>query len=168
MSLPGVSKQRQVEMCVQIEKMTARAGAIPFDINTSIVHLLHRAGQCTGEKFVAQLSHRELTPRQFAVMSAVAARESATQITITDDTGIDRSTMVDVVRRLIKRGLLQRRRSRTDARSYVVRLTDAGRQVFDAAAGEAIDVDRAILSTLAKPEREVLVRHLVALVRSLE
>lgn len=138
-----------------------------FDINASVVHLLHRADQCTGESFASRLGHRELTPRQFAVLIAVGARDGATQTTITEDTGIDRSTMVDVVRRLMKRGLLQRRRSRTDARSYVVRLTDAGRGIVDAALPEACEVDRTVLSVLPPDERAVFVTQLARIIEAL-
>ena len=138
-----------------------------FDINASVVHLLHRADQCTGESFSTSLGHRDLTPRQFAVLVAVAKRDSAMQTTITDDTGIDRSTMVDVVRRLMRRGLLQRRRSRTDARSYVVRLTEEGREIIEAARPEAQAVDQAILSALQPEERGAFVTSLAKVIGAL-
>ena len=141
-----------------------RVVSYSFDINDSVVHLLHRADQCTAETFASRLRHRDLTPRQFAVLMAVGAREGATQTTITDDTGIDRSTMVDVVRRLMKRGLLQRRRSRTDARSYVVRLTDSGREIIDAAMPEAATVDQVILAALSPTERAAFLAALTKVI----
>jgi DNA-binding MarR family transcriptional regulator len=156
-----------LELRVALSIPLKRSMATSFDINGSVVHLLHRADQCTGEIFASRLGHRDLTPRQFAVLVAVGARDGATQTTITDDTGIDRSTMVDVVRRLMKRGLLQRRRSRTDARSYVVRLTDDGRRIIEQALPEALDVDRAILTALAPSERDVFVAHLGKIIAAL-
>ena len=144
--------------------MLNRVVSRPFDINESVVHLLHRADQCTAESFASRLRHRDLTPRQFAVLMAVGARDGATQTTITDDTGIDRSTMVDVVRRLMKRGLLQRRRSRTDARSYVVRLTDDGRAILAAALPEAATVDQVILSALQPSERVAFLASLTQII----
>ena len=138
--------------------------ATSFDIKRSVVHLLHRADQCTAETFSARLAHRDLTPRQFAVLVAVAAHDGATQTTVTDATGIDRSTMVDVVRRLLKRGLLQRRRSRVDARSYVVRLTPQGRGIVEAARPEATLVDAEILATLPSEDRDQFLRSLARIV----
>jgi DNA-binding MarR family transcriptional regulator len=152
---------------VSISDSSKHETATSFDIGRSVVHLLHRADQCTAEAFMLALAHRDLTPRQFAVLVAVAARESATQTTITDDTGIDRSTMVDVVRRLMKRGLLQRRRSRSDARAYIVRLTDEGRRVVQAAGPEAVQVDKAIMTALAPEERDVFVEALGRVVATL-
>jgi MarR family transcriptional regulator, temperature-dependent positive regulator of motility len=138
-----------------------------FDINASVVHLLHRADQRTGDTFACRLGHRDLTPRQFAVLVAVGARDGATQSLITEDTGIDRSTMVDVVRRLIKRGYLHRRRSRTDARAYVVRLTDQGRRIVDGALPEAMEVDQTILAALAPNERATFVAYLARIIDAL-
>ena len=135
-----------------------------FDVNGSVVHLLHRAGQCTGETFNTRLAQLDVTPRQFAVLVAVGGRDGATQTSITEDTGIDRSTMVDVVRRLLKRGLLQRRRSRLDARSYLVRLTAEGRALLAAATPHAIETDALILSSLSAAEREVFLRALSTVV----
>ena len=59
-----------------------------------------------------------LTPRQLAVIITVAQNEGLSQTGILDATGIDRSTLADVVRRLTKKRLLQRRRTREDARAY--------------------------------------------------
>jgi len=62
-----------------------------------------------------------------------------------DATGIDRSTLADVVRRLSKKGLLQRRRTREDARAYAVKLTDEGRRVLRGAEPLAKQVDERVL-----------------------
>jgi DNA-binding MarR family transcriptional regulator len=95
---------------------------------SSVLHLLHRAGQCADELFAANMRDSELTPRQYVVLRAVADSEDPSQTTLVEKTGIDRSTLADIVRRLVERGLLQRRRTRRDARMYAVRLTDARRR----------------------------------------
>ena len=83
-------------------------------------HLSGRAGR------------RDLTPRQYAVLLTVAQNEGLNQTQLVELTGIDRSTLADVVRRMLKKGLLQRRRTRDDARAYAVKLTDEGRKVLKA------------------------------------
>lgn len=72
----------------------------------SALHLLHRAGQRADELFTTTMGENDLTPRQFAVLKAVARLENPSQTALVQDTGIDRSTIADIVRRLIKRGLL--------------------------------------------------------------
>ena len=77
---------------------------------SSALHLLHRAGQCADELFATNVGTSDLTPRQFAVIKAVEASEEPSQTMLVEKTGIDRSTLADIVRRLVAKGLLQRKR----------------------------------------------------------
>jgi DNA-binding MarR family transcriptional regulator len=110
----------------------------------------------------------DLTPRQLAVLMTVAQNEGVSQTGIVDATGIDRSTLADVVRRLAKRGLLQRRRTREDARTYAVKLTDEGRRILRSAEPLAKRVDVRVLNTLPSGRREEFIASLVSIVNSLE
>ena len=62
-------------------------------IGTSVTHLLHRAGQCAEEIFHVEMQNGDLTPRQLAVLVAVAGNEGLSQTALVDCTGVDRSTM---------------------------------------------------------------------------
>ncbi len=57
---------------------------------SSALHLLHRAGQCADEMFAVSVGEVGLTPRQFAVMAAIANSEEPSQTTLVERTGIDR------------------------------------------------------------------------------
>lgn len=127
---------------------------------SSAVHLLHRAGQCADELFATQIGQSDLTPRQFVVMRAVAASEEPSQTTLVEKTGIDRSTLADIVRRLVARGLMQRKRTRRDARMYAVRLTERGHQALKAAEPAARITDERLLSALPASQREPFVEAL--------
>ena len=91
----------------------------------TILHLLHRAGQVADETF-SESAGRGITARQLAVLAALAEREMPSQTDLVAATGIDRSTMAEMVRRLIRAGLVTRRRSRADARRYRLELTAKG------------------------------------------
>ena len=93
---------------------------------SSLLHLLHRAGQAADEYFAEEMKGSELTARQHAVLAILSNEEGASQTQIVGLTGIDRSTLADIVRRLVEQGLVARRRSKQDARAYAVRLTAAG------------------------------------------
>ena len=95
-------------------------------LERSPIHLLHRAGQCAGDIFHGEMGDGDLTPRQYAVLVTVAQNEGVSQTRLVEKTGIDRSTLADIVRRMLKKGLLQRRRTKEDARAYAVKLTDEG------------------------------------------
>jgi len=123
-------------------------------LDKSPIHLLHRAGQCAAEIFQAELAPGDLTPRQFAVLYTVARHEGLSQIQLVAHTGIDRSTLAEIVRRMLRKGLLQRRRTKHDARAYAVKLTDEGTRVLKAADPSVRRVDDRILSALPAGNRE--------------
>ncbi len=132
-------------------------------LDQSVVHLLHRAGQRASDIFGAQMQASGLTPRQYAVLITAAEHEGASQTELVVLTGIDRSTLADVIARLLKKGLLRRRRTRRDARAYAVRLTDEGRQALERAEPVAAAADEAILAALSPAERETVMAALSAL-----
>jgi DNA-binding MarR family transcriptional regulator len=136
-------------------------------LERSPVHLLHRAGQCAGDIFQAEMSDGGLTPRQYAVLHTVSHNEGLSQTSLVDKTGIDRSTLADIIRRMLKKGLLARRRTKEDARAYAVKLTDEGWRVLRSAEPVARRVDERILATLSANERERLLQDLNKIVRAL-
>jgi len=95
-------------------------------LTTSITHLLHRACQVADSVFNEEAGKTGLTTRQFAVLIAVANNRDISQTGLVQATGIDRSTVAEIVKRLLRRGLIKRKRTRLDARAYAVRLTDEG------------------------------------------
>lgn len=136
-------------------------------LDRSPIHLLHRAGQCAADLFQGELSDGGLTPRQYAVLVTVSLNEGLSQTGLVERTGIDRSTLADIIRRMIKKGLLQRRRTKEDARAYAVRLTEEGNRVLRAADPLARKVDDRLLSVLSATERERFLQDLGKIVRML-
>src|SRR5262245_53200620 len=134
---------------------------------SSAIHLLHRAGQCADELFAVNVGDTDLTPRQFAVMKAITSSEDPSQTTLVELTGIDRSTMADIVRRLIAKGLVQRRRTRRDARMYAVRLTEKGLAALRVAEPAARSTDERILSSLPPTQREAFLKSLSRIVATI-
>ena len=70
----------------------------PTRLERSPIHLLHRAGQCAGDIFQAEMGGGDLTPRQYAVLVTVSQNEGLSQTSLVEKTGIDRSTLADIVR----------------------------------------------------------------------
>jgi DNA-binding MarR family transcriptional regulator len=137
-------------------------------LNRSPIHLLHRAGQCAGDIFHAEMKVDGLTPRQLAVLVTVSNNEGLSQTGLVDRTGIDRSTLADIVRRMQRKGLLQRRRTKEDARAYAVKLTDEGRKVLRTAEPLAKRVDDRILDALPNKQRDQFIDGLQAIVDMLQ
>ena len=123
-------------------------------VSSSPTHLLHRAGQLAEDIFSRSIGDLGITARQYVVLSVVDGLEDPSQTTLCQSTGIDRSTLADIVRRLVGRGLLTRRRTRSDARMYAVRITSEGKSVLEQALPIAEKVDAAVLKSLTASERE--------------
>ncbi len=129
-------------------------------LNESLLHLLHRASQVADDSFSGHDATGELTARQYIVLAAIAAREGSSQTTIADMTGIDRSTLADVIGRLQRKGFVARKRTKQDARAYAVRLTDAGQRLLATARPIAEMVDNQLISAIPSQKRGEFVKQL--------
>ena len=125
-------------------------------MSQGLVALLHRANQIATESFAAALIDSQITARQVQVLAAIEANEGASQTTIVEVTGVDRSTLADIVRRLLKNRLIERRRSKKDARAYVLKLSEAGRQALASGKPALAAVEKGLLSALSAKDRSVL------------
>lgn len=101
-----------------------------IQLGKSALHLLHRADQCALNAFYDSIERQELTPRQYVVLSMIGEEGGVSQAALVQRTGIDRSTLSDIVRRLERKSLLRRQRKDDDARAYAIDLTDGGREAI--------------------------------------
>ena len=131
-------------------------------LQASPTHLLHRALQLALDFHSEAAGKSPITQRQFTVLAAAAGADGSTQNALVKATGIDRSTLADLVSRLLAKGLLQRERSATDGRANTVRLSSSGRAALDDAALAAA-ADRRLLSVLSPKKRETLLKLLTHL-----
>ena len=129
----------------------------------SATHLLHRALQIALDFHAEATGAEGLTQRQFAVLAAAGASEGLTQSDLVRSTGIDRSTLADLVARMIRKGLLERERSATDGRANSVRLSDAGRIALAEGAVPAADADARFLDLISPKKRDSFVKILAGL-----
>jgi DNA-binding MarR family transcriptional regulator len=136
-------------------------------LDTSALHLLHRAGQCAEVLFTNETAKAALTPRQYAVLVCVGQNPDISQTGLVEQTGVDRSTLADVVRRLVKKGLLQRKRTKQDARMYAVRLTAKGQSILSNVKPQATKVDQRILAVLRSDQRASFIDALGEIVRAM-
>src|SRR5690606_12867072 len=89
-------------------------------------HLLHRVLQIALEIYSSEMGDNALTQRQYVVLSALDSSEGLSQADLVRLTGIDRSTLADMVARMLSKGLLMRERSATDGRANLVRVSEQG------------------------------------------
>ena len=133
----------------------------PLDRSPS--HLLHRALQRALDIYAETAGPTAVTQRQFAVLAAVAAHEGLTQADLVRATGIDRSTLAELVARMLGKGLITRERSNEDGRANTVSLTDKGKTALQEAEPRAHAADEAILKLIPSGKRGGFIAGLRAL-----
>ena len=134
-------------------------------LTTSGTHLLHRASQCVDAEFTRTLREHGLTPRQYIVLVAIAEGTNRRQRDAVAATGIDRSTLSELLRRLARRGHIQRERRMDDTRAFALGLTDQGRALLARVADDARAVDERALNGFSSADRQLFLGTLRALCR---
>jgi DNA-binding MarR family transcriptional regulator len=100
---------------------------IDFDVLPTLVgYHLRRAQITVFNDFVKTMNSVQITPGQFGVALLIYANPGLTQSALARAVGIERSTMVAVIDALESRGLVERRPSPVDRRSYALVLSDQG------------------------------------------
>jgi DNA-binding MarR family transcriptional regulator len=135
-----------------------------YALDSSLLHALHRASQSADEAFAQEQIASGLTPRQFALLAALQDHEGESQRRLVDSSGIDRSTLADIARRLQKKGLLTRKRTRRDARANALRLTDEGRRYLQEAAVVLARTEARLMAYFDNGQRQDLLQCLKAIV----
>lgn len=122
--------------------------------------MLKRAAQLSADLFAEQLGKTGLTQRQYTLLETVLSNEGASQTDLVRTTGIDRSTLADLVNRLETQGYVRRERSPTDARVNFVFLTSLGRETVLKAKPIATVVDMELVKLLPTKLRRPFIASL--------
>lgn len=133
--------------------MTTQPSIDGYSLQDSPVHLLRLSLQRMTELFALQLGESDLTLRQFMLIVAAHQRPGSTQTDLVALTGIDRSTVGDMLDRLVKRGLLQRERSGRDQRANAITVLPAGLAAIQAALPAARRAEAELLAPLPPEQR---------------
>jgi DNA-binding MarR family transcriptional regulator len=137
-----------------------------FSLAGSLSHLLHRAQQFAADRFAARIGGGDITLRQFALLAAVAERAGQTQTDLVRATGIDRSTLADMIGRMEDRGLVSRDKAEADKRAKSVTLTSAGKSALNAAIPAANAADAAVMEAIAKNKQGAFLETLRGIARA--
>jgi len=105
----------------------------------------------------------EISSVQYSILVSLDRRGEASQRELCDDVDLDRSTVADLVSRMERRGLIQRRRDPADARRNTVTLTERGLAERRRLAPLVAQVEHELIGSLDADERAALRRALRAL-----
>jgi DNA-binding MarR family transcriptional regulator len=139
-----------------------------FELPETPSHLMRRCHQFYGDLFAREAGDKDLTKQQYLVLNALELHDGVSQTLLVEVTGIDRSTLAEMVRRMLERGLLSRKRTEMDARANAVAITPAGRRVLRTARLAAERAERAFLDPLPATERTRFVKMLAMIATAAE
>ena len=133
------------------------AGAAFDNVRAMPGHLLRRCQQIAVSIFLQECRGFDLTPPQFAVLTALARSGPLDQVRLAGFVALDRTTVSVVVRKLERRGLVKRQISETDRRSKLIRVTGSGRHLLADVYPRVEQAQQRMLAPLSEAERRALI-----------
>lgn len=100
-----------------------------YDINNSIGFLLSKAYQRAWAIMREEIESYDLTPPQFGLLAFLWKQDGLTQVELSEQGQIDRTTVGGLIDRLERIGLVERRQHPQDRRAYKIHLTQRGREL---------------------------------------
>lgn len=154
---------------------TAARKAAPVDVSAPVDtvdirdtpgHLLRRAQQRAVDIFVQAVGENGLRPPQFAALITIHQNPGLNQTRLVEMTGIDRSTVADIVDRLVARGYLERRRDAGDQRMNTLWTTPQGLAALESCIAATMAAQQRILAPVP-PERRAAAMEILTLLADL-
>jgi DNA-binding MarR family transcriptional regulator len=139
----------------------------PEDLLQHPGHLMRRALQVMNLLWSEEVSH-SITSPQFAALNALHREPNIDQGTLGQRISLDRSTMAEVVARLIARGLIRSERHASDGRRKTIRLTPKGQKALQLLIPRTHVMTARLVGALRTEEQDELLRLLTSVVRSNE
>jgi DNA-binding MarR family transcriptional regulator len=112
------------------------------------------------EHFAAQLGEIDVTPAIFSVLEVLHHNDGITQSKLAAAVRLERSSVVPLLDKLAKRGVVERRASTTDRRHNHLHLTDAGRELLAEAIRRASQHEKEVCKPFTIAEKKLLLELL--------
>jgi len=124
--------------------------------------LVRRAQQRHAAIWLSEVS-TEITSVQYAALEILRHTPGVNQRQLGEGLDVDRSTIADLVARMVRNGLVKRSDDPADKRSYLLSLTAAGNRQLAALRPRVEELERVLTARLTQQECEELRRLLSAL-----
>jgi len=139
------------------------------DLEERFADALHSTARAWRQAVDRRLKSLGLSQASWMTIAVAAkARAPLSQSELADKLGVEGATMVAMVDRLVKAGLVVRQASKTDRRVKRVVLTDAGSRLFDTVRAVAVDVRRELLADIDAKKLALATELLETLQRLIE
>jgi len=147
-----------------VRKKTYAPGQDDVQLETVIYNkpgfLVRRMQQIGVSIFLEETKEFDITPLQYGVLAAVRATPGLDQIGVSNKVGLDRTTVVGIVDRLERKGLMVRRADPKDRRVRQLLLTAAGQQRLVSMRAATEQAQKRLLEPLGERESARLVAYM--------
>ena len=135
-----------------------------FDFAQAPGHLIRRAQQIAVAEFARATADLDVTPVQFAFMSAMLDTPGVDQITLAKQVAFDAATSGSVIGRLEAKGWVRREADTQDRRRKLLFVTPDGAAALAGMNAAVEQAQRNMLAPLAAKDQDVFMRLLAQLV----
>jgi DNA-binding MarR family transcriptional regulator len=123
-------------------------------------YLIRRLDSRAASLYETFTGQSDLTPRQFGVLLTLFQAGPLPQSELGNRLHLDRSTLGEMLQRMVERRLVERRAHERDRRAVEITVTDTGKSALLAAVQQALEAQKALLSPLPDYLRPVFLKCL--------
>lgn len=130
-----------------------------FSLLAAPGHLLRRNHQRSVDIFTRTVGD-DVTRQQIGTLLALHRNPGASQRDLVDATGIDKSTLKEMLGRMVKRGWVRRAKDPHDSRAWTMHLTEDGLDLLLERIDKVDAAQKEILAPLPEADRAIFMRYL--------
>ena len=138
--------------------------AIRDDFHLMPGHLIRRAQQISVAIFMEECAAQNVTPVQYACLSAIALQPGVDATRLASAVAFDRSTLGNVLERLETKGWVARKPSPDDRRVKLLHITPEGLLLLDTIEPAVVATQKRLLKPLSPADRKIFMRLLTGMV----
>lgn len=137
--------------------MTASRLTHPETLDDMLLFRLSNLTACAG-RGVIQMCEEEfgITRREWRMLAELALNEGVLSSQLAELTGLDRARTSRAITSLAVKGLVERRPRPGDRREVLLRLTEAGQQLYERLLPRVAAINRELMATLSQDEADML------------
>jgi DNA-binding MarR family transcriptional regulator len=136
---------------------------LSFNLLDAPGHLLRRNHQRSYDIFTRHVGD-DVTRQQIALLIALTKQPGSSQRDLVDATGIDKSTLKEMIGRMIARGWIERSKDPNDSRAWTMRITPEGEVMLSERIAAVAAAQREIVAPLPESYRDIFIKSLRILV----
>lgn len=143
------------------QELNNKLGIKVFKIENEIAKetfLLGRYAKILVKK--AMENHPELVSEDFTYLFRLMNYESLTKSQLIEKNAHEKQTGIEIIKRLVKNGLIEENPDETDKRSVRINVSEKGKKVFFESMNDVSSVSRIMCAKLTEEEKENLLTYL--------